>query len=99
LVFDEVDQGIGGATADAVGRRLRDLAKNSQVICVTHSPQVAARANMHLRIEKSINNAITRTNVSVLSEQERREELARMLAGENITPEARAAANALMDMA
>ena len=54
---------------------------------------------MHLRIEKSINNSITRTNVSVLSEQERREELARMLAGENITPEARAAANALMDMA
>ncbi len=99
LVFDEVDQGIGGATADAVGRRLRDLAKNSQVICVTHSPQVAARANMHLRIEKSINNAITRTNVSVLSDKERREELARMLAGENITPEARAAANALMDMA
>lgn len=97
LVFDEVDQGIGGATADAVGRRLKDLAKNSQVICVTHSPQVAARANQHLKIEKSANENITRTNVKSLNDIERHEEVARMLAGENITAEARAAAKALMD--
>ncbi len=97
LVFDEVDQGIGGATADAVGRRLKNLAKNSQVICVTHSPQVAARANQHLKIEKSANENITRTNVKSLNDIERHEEVARMLAGENITAEARAAAKALMD--
>lgn len=97
LVFDEVDQGIGGATADAVGKRLRDLAKSAQVICVTHSPQVAARANQHLKIEKSDNSNITRTNVKSLDNNERLEEVARMLAGENITKEARAAAKALMD--
>lgn len=97
LVFDEVDQGIGGATADAVGKRLRDLAQNAQVICVTHSPQVAARAHQHLRIEKSANQNITRTNVVALSKSERLEEVARMLAGENITPEARAAAQKLME--
>jgi DNA repair protein RecN (Recombination protein N) len=97
LVFDEVDQGIGGATADAVGKRLRALAKNSQVICVTHSPQVAARAHQHLRIEKQAINGKTTTNVKILSDNERLEEVARMLAGEDITIEARAAAQKLME--
>ncbi len=96
LIFDEVDQGIGGATADAVGKRLAILAKKSQVICVTHSPQVAARANNHLRIEKSVIDGITRTNIIPLSIEKREEELARMLAGEIITEEARAAARKLV---
>ena len=97
LVFDEVDQGIGGATADAVGKRLKELAKNAQVLCVTHSPQVAARANHHLRIEKRVENGITRTTVVRLSNAERVEEVARMLAGEIITDEARKAAKSLME--
>ena len=97
LVFDEVDQGIGGATADAVGKRLKELAKNAQVLCVTHSPQVAARANHHLRIEKRVENGITRTTVVRLSDKERVEEVARMLAGEIITDEARKAAKSLME--
>ncbi len=97
LVFDEVDQGIGGATADAVGKRLKELAKNAQVLCVTHSPQVAARANHHLRIEKRVENGMTRTTVVRLSDSERVEEVARMLAGEIITEEARKAAKSLME--
>ena len=97
LVFDEVDQGIGGATADAVGKRLKELAKNAQVLCVTHSPQVAARANHHLRIEKRVEDGITRTTVVRLSDKERVEEVARMLAGEIITDEARKAAKSLME--
>jgi DNA repair protein RecN (Recombination protein N) len=95
LVFDEVDQGIGGATADAVGRRLASLSKTAQILCVTHSPQVAARANRHWRIEKAIVDGITRTNVALLPQDAREEELARMLSGAEITPEARAAAKAL----
>lgn len=97
LVFDEVDQGIGGATADAVGRRLAALSKTAQILCVTHSPQVAARAHRHWRIEKSIVEGITRTNVVVLPELAREEELARMLSGADITPQARAAAQALVN--
>lgn len=99
LVFDEVDQGIGGATADAVGKRLRELAKNAQVICVTHSPQVAARAHFHLRIEKSEKNGHTSTNVRPLNPQERENEIARMLSGENITKEAKMAAVSLLQKA
>jgi DNA repair protein RecN (Recombination protein N) len=95
LVFDEVDQGIGGATADAVGRRLAQLAGTAQVLCVTHSPQVAARANHHWRIEKSVTDGSTSTTVRVLAQAEREDELARMLAGEEITDAARAAARAL----
>jgi DNA repair protein RecN (Recombination protein N) len=95
LVFDEVDQGIGGATADAVGRRLSALSKTAQILCVTHSPQVAARAHRHWRIEKAVVEGITRTNVVLLPQDAREEELARMLSGAEITPEARAAAKAL----
>jgi DNA repair protein RecN (Recombination protein N) len=95
LVFDEVDQGIGGATADAVGRRLSALSKTAQILCVTHSPQVAARAHRHWRIEKAVVEGVTRTNVVLLPQEAREEELARMLSGAEITPEARAAAKAL----
>ena len=97
IVFDEVDSGIGGAVAAAVGERLGRLGSGVQVLVVTHSPQVAARGNHHYRVAKATNsNGSTATSVAQLSLDERREEIARMLAGETITPEARAAANSLL---
>lgn len=97
LVFDEVDQGIGGATADAVGKRLARLAGRAQVLCVTHSPQVAARAGHHWRIEKSVADGRTRTRVAPLDGRAREDEIARMLSGADVTGPARAAARALLD--
>ena len=99
MVFDEIDRGVGGAVASAVGERLARLAKNSQVLVVTHSPQVAARATHHYRIEKSHGPDGTRTLVRRLDEAERREEIARMLSGSAITDEARAQAARLMEAA
>jgi DNA repair protein RecN (Recombination protein N) len=100
LIFDEVDRGIGGATADAVGERLKSLSEQSQVLVVTHSPQVAARGSSHLRITKfeASNHGKTQTYTKLahLSEEERREEIARMLSGASVTDEARAAAERLM---
>ncbi|UTW54445.1 DNA repair protein RecN [Kordiimonas sp. SCSIO 12610] len=96
MVFDEVDQGIGGATADAVGERLKRLSEESQVLVVTHSPQVAARGTKHFRIQKGDEGMVTRTNVVGLNIDERREEVARMLAGAEVTDEARAAADKLL---
>ena len=96
LIFDEVDSGIGGAVAAAVGERLAKLAENVQVLAITHSPQVASCATRHLQISKSENKGVVTTNVSQLSEDDRREEIARMLAGTTITDEARAAAASLM---
>lgn len=96
LIFDEVDTGVGGATAEAIGDRLAKLAKDLQVMVVTHSPQVASKANNHLFISKTTKDNITTTNVKDLSEKDRVEEIARMLAGETITNEARAAANILI---
>lgn len=99
LVFDEADAGVGGATADAVGKRLAQLATSAQVLAVTHSPQVAARAAYHFRIFKAQgSNGAEEIAISVeeLSPAERREEIARMLAGAEITDEARAAAERLM---
>jgi DNA repair protein RecN (Recombination protein N) len=96
LIFDEVDTGVGGATAEAIGDRLAKLAKDLQVMVVTHSPQVASKANNHLYISKRTVNDITTTNVKELSNKEKIEEVARMLAGETITNEARAAANILI---
>ena len=96
LVFDEVDSGIGGATAAAVGERVARVAEGVQVLVVTHSPQVAARGAAHLRVSKSVADGRTETKVEVLGAGERREEIARMLAGEIITPAARAAARALL---
>jgi DNA repair protein RecN (Recombination protein N) len=92
LVFDEVDRGVGGAVADAVGERLQRLARNTQVLLVTHSPQVAARAERHFLITR----ARDRTRVELLSDEERVEEVARMLAGASVTGEARAAACRLL---
>lgn len=99
FIFDEVDTGIGGATADAVGERLARLAQSKQVLVVTHAPQVAARANHHWLVKKSGTKTI-RTDITPLeSRAERAEEIARMLAGADITPEARAAAQKLIDAA
>jgi DNA repair protein RecN (Recombination protein N) len=95
LVFDEVDRGVGGAVADAVGERLQRVARTTQVLLVTHSPQVAARAMRHFRIAR----AGDRTKVHLLSDAERAEEIARMLSGATVTEEARAAARRLLSEA
>jgi len=92
MIFDEVDQGVGGAVADAVGLRLKRLAQNQQVIVVTHSPQVAARGDQHLKVSKAEHDDSVRSTVTVLEPDAALEELARMLSGAEITPEARAAA-------
>ncbi|HET7086541.1 MAG TPA: DNA repair protein RecN [Rhizomicrobium sp.] len=92
LVFDEVDRGVGGAVADAVGERLQRLAETTQVLLVTHSPQVAARAARHFRISR----AKDKTKIEFLDEDQRLEEIARMLSGAAVTAEARAAAKRLM---
>jgi DNA repair protein RecN (Recombination protein N) len=99
MIFDEVDRGVGGAVASAIGERLARLAEQSQVLVVTHSPQVAARASHHYRIEKSHGEGGTRTTVRKLDEGERREEIARMLSGTSVTDEARAQAARLLDAA
>jgi len=101
LIFDEIDTGVGGAAADAVGQRLSRLSKKAQVLAVTHAPQVAARADSHYRIEKRAVGGGDRvaTTVSRLAPSERREEIARMLAGAEITREARAAAGSLIEKA
>jgi DNA repair protein RecN (Recombination protein N) len=96
LVFDEVDAGVGGATADAVGDRLQRLGQFAQVLVVTHAPQVAARAGHHLRVAKAATRGGANVSVTVLAQAERREEIARMLAGAEITDAARAAADSLL---
>ncbi len=96
LIFDEVDRGIGGAVAAAVGDRLQRLADRGQVLVVTHSPQVAAKGGQHFRINKLESDDMVRTHVSELTRDERREEIARMLSGSTITDEARAAAASLI---
>ncbi|MCH2037408.1 MAG: DNA repair protein RecN [Rickettsiales bacterium] len=96
MIFDEVDTGIGGAVADAVGRRLELLASKRQILVVTHQPQVASRAHNHYKVYKYQQNSITYTTLTVLKDQERKEEIARMLSGELITDEARAAADSLI---
>ncbi|SRR5579862_27955 len=95
LVFDEVDRGVGGAVADAVGERLQRLARTTQVLLVTHSPQVAARAQRHFRITRKGD----KTRVELLDDEARVEEVARMLSGAVVTEEARAAARRLLDEA
>lgn len=99
LIFDEIDTGTGGAVADAIGARLALLSDSAQVLVVTHLPQVAARGTHHLFIEKSQNKKATNTSVKVLDVAERKEELARMLAGAEVTDEARGAASKLMEAA
>ncbi|WP_170360249.1 DNA repair protein RecN [Ruegeria arenilitoris] len=97
MIFDEIDRGVGGATADAVGRRLASLAQGGQVLVVTHSPQVAARAAHHWRVQKQVTGGQTLSTVIPLAEPDRVDEIARMVAGDTITDEARAAARALLD--
>ena len=99
LVFDEVDSGIGGATAAAVGERLARVADGVQVLVVTHSPQVAARGAAHLVVAKLVRAGRTETSVIGLDATARREEIARMLAGETVTEAARAAAGSLLGVA
>lgn len=96
LIFDEIDAGVGGATAAAIGERLHRLAQNVQVLAVTHSPQVAASADAHLRIGKLTRNGQTVTHATPLTDTERNEEIARMLAGDTVTDAARAAAASLL---
>ena len=99
MIFDEVDRGVGGAVASAIGERLARLAERSQLLVVTHSPQVAARAAHHYRIEKVTGPDGSRTTVRKLDPDERREEIARMLSGTAITDEARAQAMKLLEAA
>ncbi len=96
MIFDEIDRGVGGATADAVGRRLQALAQAGQVLVVTHSPQVAARGGHHWRVEKHVTGGRTLSTVTPLDQPDRVEEIARMLAGDVISEAARAAARALL---
>lgn len=97
MIFDEIDRGVGGATADAVGRRLARLAESAQILVVTHAPQVAARGAHHWRVEKRVRAGVTRSNVQALSPDERVGEIARMLAGETVTEAAKEAARVLLE--
>lgn len=96
MIFDEIDRGVGGATADAVGRRLAAIAAAGQVLVVTHSPQVAALGAHHWRVEKRVSKGMTTSTVTALPAPERIDEIARMLSGDTITDEARGAAKALL---
>jgi DNA repair protein RecN (Recombination protein N) len=101
LIFDEIDTGVGGAVADAIGQRLARLSDRVQVVSVTHAPQVAARAVTHFLIAKDAVRGADRvaTRVASLASEARREEIARMLAGASVTDEARAAAARLLQSA
>jgi DNA repair protein RecN (Recombination protein N) len=96
MIFDEIDRGVGGATADAVGRRLAAIAQSGQVLVVTHSPQVAALGAHHWRVEKTVSDGMTTSTVTALPATARVDEIARMLSGDTITEEARGAARALL---
>ena len=96
MIFDEIDRGVGGATADAVGRRLSRLAQDAQVLVVTHSPQVAALGDRHFQVAKHQSADTTLSRVDLLSDNARIDEIARMISGDTITSEARAAAQALL---
>jgi DNA repair protein RecN (Recombination protein N) len=97
VIFDEIDRGVGGAVASAIGERLARLAADGQLLAVTHSPQVAARGNRHYLIEKSSEGTVTKTSVHLLDAAGRQEEIARMLSGAEVTPEARAQADRLLE--
>ncbi len=97
VIFDEIDRGVGGAVASAIGERLARLAEGGQLLAVTHSPQVAARGNAHYLIAKSSEGTVTRTSVMRLDAEGRQEEIARMLSGAEITSEARAQAERLLE--
>jgi len=97
VIFDEIDRGVGGAVASAIGDRLARLADGGQLLAVTHSPQVAARGGTHYVIAKSSEGTVTKTSVALLDAAGRQEEIARMLSGAEITSEARAQADRLLE--
>ena len=97
VIFDEIDRGVGGAVASAIGERLARLSADGQLLAVTHSPQVAARGRTHYMIAKSSDGTVTKTSVALLDEGGRKEEIARMLSGAEVTPEARAQADRLLE--
>ena len=97
VIFDEIDRGVGGAVASAIGERLARLSVDGQLLAVTHSPQVAARGRMHYMIAKSSDGTVTKTGVALLDPAGRQEEIARMLSGAEVTPEARAQADRLLE--
>ena len=97
VIFDEIDRGVGGAVASAIGDRLARLSSDGQLLAVTHSPQVAARGRTHYMIAKSSDGTVTKTSVMLLDEAGRQEEIARMLSGAEVTPEARAQADRLLE--
>ncbi len=97
VIFDEIDRGVGGAVASAIGERLARLASDGQLLAVTHSPQVAARGATHYLIAKSSSGTVTKTSVARLDAGGRQEEIARMLSGAEVTPEARAQADRLLE--
>ena len=97
MIFDEVDSGIGGGIAEIVGQKLRRLSQNRQVLCVTHLPQVASQAHQHLFVAKNQKATVTSSTVKRLSEQERVEEVARMLGGVTITANTLAHAQEMLE--
>ena len=98
IIFDEIDRGVGGAVAAAIGERLSRLARRTQLLAVTHSPQVAAKGAVHYFIAKSSEGTVTRTGVIALDAEGRRQEIARMLSGAEVTDEARAQARRLLEV-
>ena len=98
LVFDEVDSGVGGSVAETVGYQLRALGTNRQVLCVTHLPQVAAQGETHLQVSKKATDSSTRTHIQQLSNEQRTEEIARMLGGRKITKSTRQHAREMLGL-
>jgi DNA repair protein RecN (Recombination protein N) len=98
-VFDEVDAGVGGAVAEVIGRKIHEVAQHSQVLCVTHLPQISAYADAHYRVHKEVVGKRTKSDIRLLTKNERLEEIARMLGGVTVTDQARAAAEALIQSA
>jgi DNA repair protein RecN (Recombination protein N) len=98
LVFDEIDIGIGGRAAEAVGRKLKALSRGQQVICITHLPQIAAFGDQHFLIEKTVKQGRTQTEVRLMEPGDRVEEIARMLSGERLTETSKKHAEQLLEM-
>ncbi len=99
MIFDEIDAGIGGRIAEVVGRKLRELAKSQQVICITHLPQIASLADSHYRVEKKVIEDRTVVEAHTLNDEDRINEIARMLAGEKITDVTLAHAREMIEQA
>ncbi|MCK5334611.1 MAG: DNA repair protein RecN, partial [Gammaproteobacteria bacterium] len=99
LIFDEVDSGVGGATAEIVGQHLRSIGNNCQVLCVTHLPQVAAQAHHHLQVNKTTTQSTTETSILLLDEIQKQSEIARMLGGIDITQQTLDHAQEMIDKA